>query len=96
LRRVAAERSGVTIVLFVVVAVLLAVIGWLLRPGPSRRRGGTLDLSPAAARGELDLDWSDPRDRVGIMSDAEQADLVADFARRYDARHDRLTATASG
>lgn len=27
-----------------------------------KERGGPVDLSRAAARGELDLDWSDPRD----------------------------------
>jgi hypothetical protein len=43
-------------------AVALFVFLWgvgTIRVG--RERGGTVDLSAAAARGELDLDWSDTR-----------------------------------
>lgn len=36
----------------------LVVMVWLTTGG---RHGGTLDLTRSAARGELDLDWSDPR-----------------------------------
>jgi hypothetical protein len=41
-----------TAVLLGVIVLLVAAIGWLLRPGP-RHAGGILDLAPAAARGEL-------------------------------------------
>lgn len=38
------------------------MVGWRLRGSvQARRRGGMVDLTPAASRGELDLDWSDPR-----------------------------------
>lgn len=41
-----------------------AAVGWALHSSLQRGRGGMLDLSPAAARGELDLDWRDPRDEA--------------------------------
>lgn len=45
----------------------LVLLGWLLRDlaAPRPRAGGMVDFVPAAARGELDLDWSDPR-RAGF------------------------------
>lgn len=46
------------VVLLAVIVVLVMVVGWLLRPGPRRRKYQVeLDLTPAAARGELPWDW---------------------------------------
>lgn len=41
-----------------------------------RGRGGTVDLSTAAARGELDLDWSDPRPELRMVSGDEIGDIT--------------------
>jgi hypothetical protein len=49
-----------TVALLTVIVVLVLVVGWMLRPGPER--GGMIDLT---ARGELDLDWDDARERGG-------------------------------
>lgn len=57
-------------------AVALFVFLWgvgTIRIG--RERGGTVDLSRAAARGELDLDWSDPRPTWRVMADDEIGDI---------------------
>jgi hypothetical protein len=49
---------------------LLTLLVFLLALRPAPRRGGMLDHSRAAARGELDLDWSDPRRRLRSVDEA--------------------------
>lgn len=46
----------------IVVFSLGVFVGALVGSPGSRGHGGTVDLSRSAARGELDLDWADPRD----------------------------------
>jgi hypothetical protein len=59
-------------VLLGVILVLAGVVVWLLRPGP--RRGGSIDLTAAAARGELDLRWDWPASDTGRVVPLETGD----------------------
>lgn len=61
------------LVLLAVIAVVFLFVGWVVRDilATAPRLGGTIDFIPAAARGELDLNWEDPRPRVTLPSGLE-------------------------